>query len=48
MICSPNANPPLAGDDFRQVGWIEEIEYPEITLQLTQELLITHWQTYAE
>ena len=32
-LCSPN------GDDFRQIDWVEEIEYPELTLQQTQDLL---------
>ena len=26
-------------DDFRQIDWVNEIEYPELTLQQTQQLL---------
>jgi len=26
-------------DDFRTINWVTEIEYPELTLQQTQQLL---------
>ncbi|TSC85787.1 MAG: hypothetical protein G01um10147_1063 [Microgenomates group bacterium Gr01-1014_7] len=28
-------------DEFRKTNWITEIEYPELTLQQTQDLLST-------